>query len=441
MNIRFYNARVLIPDPTGEKGQMTVLEQANLWVQDAKILYVGKEDSPAELYAQNAMFTIHWDEEIDCEGNLLIPGFIDAHTHSPMTCFRSLADDLPLEEWLTKQIFPKEALLCEEDMYWFTKLAILEYLTSGITSIFDMYFAVDAVARACREYGYRLTMCGAVNDNCQSVCIMEELYDRYNKPGDEMVRYRLGFHAQYTTSDQMIRQIASLSQKKAAPVYMHLSETEEEVRQCRKKWHMSPVQYLDSCGIFEYGGAGFHCVTVDEQDIDIMKRKKVGVITCPASNLKLASGIAPIARLQKEKINIAIGTDGPASNNALDMFREMYLTSALSKVKTGNAAETKAAEVFRMATVNAARMLELGDLGELRAGANADVVMIDLNQPNMQPVNHMVDNLVYSGNKQNVKLTMVNGKILYYDQKFFLPEDPAEVYQKCQNIIKNRFHS
>ena len=219
------------------------------------------------------------------------------------------------------------------------------------------------------------------------------------------------------------------------PVYAHISETEKEVEECKARYGMTPPMFLDSLGMFDYGGGGFHCVHVTDQDLDVFRRHRMYVITNPGSNTKLASGIAPIADYVRHKIPVAIGTDGPASNNCLDMFREMFLTSALAKVREMDAECVGADEILYMATAGGAHAMQLEDCDRLAVGKKADIVMIDLNQPNMQPENNIVKNLVYSGSKQNVKMTMINGKVLYEDNHFEIGFDPKEIYQRANAII------
>ena len=198
---------------------------------------------------------------------------------------------------------------------------------------------------------------------------------------------------------------------------------------------MTPVEFLDSLGIFNYGGGGYHCVHMTDKDISIMKEKGLYAVTNPGSNTKLASGIAPISDYLKAGIPVAIGTDGPASNNCLDMFREIFLATGLAKLRENDASAVGAMEVLKMATVNGAHAMGLTDADKLMSGKLADIIMIDLNQPNMQPLNNIAKNLVYSGSKQNVVMTMINGQILYENGKFFVPETPEAIYQKANEII------
>lgn len=420
MNIRFYHARILPLNGSTE------ILSGELWVEGNKITYIGPEREDFSMPS--------WDREIDANGNLLMPGFKNAHTHSAMTFLRSYADDLPLQEWLNQQVFPMEAKLAAEDIYWLSKLAVMEYLTSGITANFDMYFHPEMIAKASVECGFRTVMVSGLNDFVSSVEELERDYLTYNQY-HELIRYHLGFHAEYTTSEERLKGVAALAEKYRAPVYTHNSETLREVEECRKRHGKTPTAYLDSLGIFRYGGGGYHCVHMTDGDLDIFKQRGLSVVTNPGSNVKLASGIARISDMMDRGINLAIGTDGPASNNCLDMFREMFLVTGLAKLKEEDAAAVPGEKVLRMAAQGGAKAMGLTDCDCLAEGKLADLIMIDLHQPNMQPLNHIAKNLVYSGSKQNVKLTMINGRILYEGNQFYINGEPEEIYQKANEII------
>lgn len=429
MNYRFYNAKMLTMETTD-------IIEGELWVQDDKILYVGEGGDAAAICQSLSLESILWDREIDCEGNLLMPGFKDAHTHSAMTFLRSKADDLPLSEWLYHQVFPMEAKLDGEMIYHLTKLAVLEYLTSGITTVFDMYLTPETTAKACVEMGMRcvqVNTTSAQEDFEEMLALMEERYHTLNHY-HPLHSYFIGFHAEYTCSKALLERVAEMAHKYKAPVFGHLSETKAEVEGCKERYGVTPLQLLDSMGMFDYGGGGYHCVWMDEKDLEIMQRKNLTAVTNPASNMKLASGVAPILEYLKRGINVAIGTDGPASNNCLDMFREMFLVTGLAKLREQDAAAVDALEVLKMATVNGARAMNLLDADVLAKGKQADIIMIDLNQPNMQPVNNIPKNLVYSGSKQNVKMTMIRGRILYENWQFTKAYDVEEIYRKANEI-------
>lgn len=426
MNIRFYNAKIL----TMKTAEILTGE---VWVSGERILYIGDGKDVDRVYRKLKLQSIIWDREIDCKGNLLMPGFKNAHTHSGMTLLRSYADDLPLQDWLNKQVFPVEAKLDGEMIYHLTRLAVLEYLTSGITSIFDMYLTPETIADACVDMGMRCVQVGAVNNFSQSVEMVEEMYQKLNQ-GNSLISYMIGFHAEYTCSKELLQQIAGLSHKYKAPVYTHISETASEVKECKKRYGMTPPVFLDSLGLFEFGGGGYHCVHMKDEDYEVFLRRGLSVVTNPGSNTKLASGIAPIAEYLKRDINVAIGTDGPASNNCLDMFREMFLVTGLAKLREKDASAVDAWEVLKMATVNGAKAMNLPDADVLVEDKLADMILLDLHQPNMQPVNNIPKNIVYSGSKQNVLMTMINGQILYENGSFANHIDVEEIYARANEI-------
>lgn len=423
MKIRLYNARILTMEQDRE------VFRGEIWIENDRILRVMEENTARE-FSDEKIF------ELDCQENLLMPGFKNAHTHSGMTFLRSYADDVPLHTWLNDKIFPMEAKLSPEDIYELTKLAVLEYLTSGITSVFDMYLTPDTIAQACMDTGMRCVLTSGLNNFSSSIEQVEEEYLKWNFDKAPLISYQLGFHAEYTCSKDLLLETVKLAHKYKAPVYTHLAETSSEVAGCQEKYGTTPAVFLDSIGMFDYGGGGFHCVHMNQEDMDVFRKQKLHVITNPASNLKLASGIAPIADFEKNGIPVAIGTDGPASNNCLDMFREMFLVSGLSKVRENDAASLDAMDVLKMATVNGSYAMGLYDADVLAKGKYADIIMMDLKQPNMQPIHNIPKNIVYSGSKSNVLMTMIGGKIRYYNGTFSVGESPEEIYRKCDRIVQ-----
>ena len=429
MNTRFYNAKILT---LAENHKFNIVE-GELWVKGNTICYIGDGKDVADVCKGEEVLI--WDREIDVAGNLLMPGFKDAHTHTAMTFLRSYADDLPLQDWLNQQVFPREGQLTGDDVYWLNILGIMEYLTSGITSNFDMYMFSKMGAQSSAKVGFRTVQTSGLNNFGGTPESMEEEYHFINELSD-LTSFIVGFHAEYTTSMELMEGVAKLAQKLKSPVWLHNSETKLEVAECKERWGKTPTQLTDSLGMYEYGGGGYHCVWVEEPDFEIFKKRGLTVVTNPASNMKLASGICPTKRFVDEGIAMAIGTDGPASNNCLDMFREMFLTSTLAKVREMDAECVSADEILYMATAGGAKAMQLEDCDSLAVGKKADIIMIDLKQPNMQPENNIVKNLVYSGSKQNVKMTMVNGKVLYEDNRFDIGFDPEEIYTKANAIIR-----
>lgn len=428
MNIRFFNAKIL----TMIKDQD--IFEGELWVEDSRITYVGGPMTDEDIDKQGKNFT----RNIDCEGNLLMPGFKDAHTHSGMTLMRSYADGLPLQEWLETKIFPLEAKMTDEDCALLTKLAVLEYLTSGITAIMDMYLSPEAIAKACEETGMRVVQVSGINKFGPSLEVFEDRYNNLNGK-HPLSSYMMGFHAEYTCDRELLEKLSGLAHKYKAPMFTHNSETIREVEGCKERYGMTPTVFLDSIGMFDFGGGGYHCCHMSDADIEVFKKHDMTVVTNPGSNTKLASGIAPIKRFLEEGINVAIGTDGPSSNNCLDMFREMFLVTGLAKLREKDASVVSGMDVLKMATVNGAKAMGLNDCDVLAKGKEADLIMIDLMQPNMQPINDIPNNIVYSGSKQNVKLTMIHGAILYEDGRFNIGMTPDEIYKEAAAIQRRLF--
>ena len=314
------------------------------------------------------------------------------------------------------------------DMY---RISTMEDLQA--TGFFDY---LDDGARAAKDCGFRYVFCDSINNFGGTVAQMEKDYLRFNTDEKRQISHRIGFHAEYTTSRELMEEVAALAHKYQAPVSVHCSETRKEVEECRAHSGMTPVAYMDSLGLFEYGGTLFHGVHMDEDDFRIIRERGIYVVTNPASNLKLASGIAPIKRYLEEGIPLAIGTDGPASNNCLDMFREMFLTTGLQKAVCEDPEAVPAIEVLKMATTGGAHAMGLSECDCIQAGKKADLILIDLNQPNMQPLRNLEKNLVYSGSKQNVKMTMVGGNVLYQDGEFYLDCPKEEIFEKANEIAQ-----
>ena len=416
MTVRFYNARIL----TMKDQNIT---EGELWTDNDRISYIGPSVDMSDK---------KFDREIDCKGNLLMPGLKNAHTHSAMTFSRSLADDYSLNDWLFKAIFPREAKLTPEHIYWFTKLAYAEYLSGGITACFDMYPKRIESARAAVESGFRYVSCDDAND-FGGMDLMEENYNKFNSY-DPLVSYIYGFHAEYTTNLDNLKRVSELAHKYEAPVFAHISETKAEVEGCKERYGVTPAVLFDQLGIYDFGGGGFHCVWFTDEDRDIFKKRNLWSVFNACSNLKLASGITPVYKFIEKDMNIAVGTDGAGSNNALSMFREMYLDTVLSNVETNNAAAVDPFTILKAGTTGGALCMGLNDSDVLDQGKKADIIMIDMNKPSMQPENNIVRNIIYSADNSVVKMTMIDGKILYEDGKF-TTLDLDEVYKMCSKFM------
>lgn len=419
--IRLHNARIM---PMLIPGDCSIVE-GELWTEGGRISYVGppREDMPA------------FEREIDLGGDLIIPGFKDAHTHNPMVFLRSFADGLPLHDWLFQQVFPREARLFPEAIYALTRLAVLELLSGGVTAAFDMYFYRDAYVQAVIDSGFRSILCGAVAAGDADWSVAARDFEKYNAMGP-LVGYRLGFHAEYTASEELLRYISELAHTYKAEVWTHNSETKSEYEGCIERHGMSPTRYFDQLGLFDYGGGGFHCVWFDEGDMRIFRDRGLWAVTCPASNAKLASGVAPLSEFMDMGINLAIGTDGASSNNALDMFREMYLACVLQKLRREDAAACPAGDIIYAACSGGARAMGLPDCDSLAPGKWADLAVIDLSRPSMRPILAPAQNLVYSGSKDCVRLTMVAGRILYENGEFHVGDSVEHIIAEAEKYTK-----
>lgn len=399
--------------------------EGELWTENDRISYIGPSADKGDKV---------FDREIDCKGGLLMPGLKNAHTHSAMTFSRSLADEYCLNDWLFKAIFPREAKLTAESVYWLSKLAYAEYLSGGITACFDMYFEKDANAKAAVETGFRHVFCGAAND-FGGMEELEDFYDRLNSY-DPLVSFIYGFHAEYTTCEDNLKKISELAHKYEAPVFAHISETKAEVDGCIERYGCTPAVLFDRLGIYDFGGGGFHCVWFTDEDRDIFKKRGLWSVFNACSNLKLASGITPVYKFIANDMKIAIGTDGAGSNNSLSMFREMYLDTVLSNVETGNAAAVDPFTILKSGTTGGALCMGLKDSDVLAEGKKADIILIDMNRPSMQPENNIARNIVYSADNSVVKMTMIDGKILYEDGKYSTL-DLDEVIRECNKLMKD----
>ncbi|HHT67257.1 MAG TPA: amidohydrolase [Erysipelotrichaceae bacterium] len=420
MKIQFKNAKIL----TMENSEII---DAHLVVDDKRIIYIGLNDESFGPF----------DRVIDCQKNLLMPGFKNAHAHSAMVFLRNLADDIDLEDWLNNIVFPREKHLIPSDIFHLNKIAYLEYLTSGITAIYEHYFYPEQSAKAAREFGMRTVLLGTYNPKTTSVDKLNELYRLYNDKKEDLVTYSIGFHAEYTSDEEMIARTKQALDLTHSSFFTHVSETKKEVEECLVRHQTTPLKYLISKGLYDNGGGLFHGIYLNDEEIKIAKQYNITIVSCPCSNAKLASGIAPLHRYLKEGINIALGTDGPASNNSLDMFKEMYLAATMQKLLLKTANAIPAYEILKMATVNAAKAMGLKDSDVLAVNKYADLIMIDLHAPNLKPTNDIISSLVYAGNKSNVVMTMVNGKILYEKGQFFLSESVEEIYHNAE-IAKKR---
>ena len=383
------------------------------------------------------------DTIIDGSGHLVIPGLINTHTHAPMTLFRGMADDLPLMAWLHEYIFPAEAKSVNPEMvYWCTKLAAAEMILSGTTTVADGYFLEDKVAEAFTECGIRSVAAQGVidfpapgvPDPGLNIAAAAEFIERWQGKND-LLTPAVFCHSPYTCSAETLKRAKEMARRKNTKLFVHLAETRAEVEQVRKQHGTSPVRYLKNLGLLDRDTICVHCVWLEQEEIEILARTGAKVATCPQSNMKLGSGIAPLKEMLDAGISAGLGTDGCASNNRLDMFFEMDMCAKIHKVKDLDATVLPAAKVLQMATIDGARVLGLeDDIGSLEPGKKADVALIDCRQPHLQPF-YDPGILVYAANGGDVATSIIDGKLVMLDRKI-LTFDVEEVMLKVRQLVK-----
>ncbi|MDI3279905.1 MAG: amidohydrolase [Bacillota bacterium] len=360
---------------------------------------------------------------IAAQGRLVLPGLINAHTHAAMTLLRGYAEDLPLMVWLQEKIFPAEARLTEEDIYWGTLLAQLEMIRSGTTAFADMYFGMAMVARAVEESGLRASLArGLIGISSEGERALEEavsLVRSWHGAAGGRIRCLLGPHAPYTCPPAYLKKVMAEASKLGVGLHIHLAETREECEESRKSTGKSQIENLEELGFFELPVLAAHCVHLEPGDREILARRGVAVAHNPTSNLKLGNGIAPVAELLEAGVTVALGTDGAASNNDLDLFEELRLAALLQKGRTGDPAALPAAQAVSLATRMGAQALGLaGVVGELAPGRQADLILVRADSPRLTPVHDPLAAVVYAAHGDDVELTMVAGRVLYEGGRF-----------------------
>nr|WP_277999057.1 amidohydrolase [Moorella sulfitireducens] len=386
-----------------------VIEEGVIAIDGDSLYYVGPaEGLPAGWQA---------DTIIAAGDKVALPGLVNAHTHVAMTLLRSYADDLPLKQWLEEKIWPREDRLTREDIYWGTRLALLEMIRSGTTTFADMYFQMDAVAEAVVEAGLRACLSqgliGFQDGDGGRLATGVSLVKEWQGAGEGRITTMLGPHAPYTCPPEYLTKVAGTAAGLGVGLHIHLAETKGEVAEIQERYGATPVALVNELGLFDLPVLAAHCVHLTAADISILAEKKVGVAHCPESNLKLASGVAPVAAMLAAGVNVAIGTDGAASNNNLDMVAEMRTCALLAKGISGDPTAVPARQALVMATLNGARALGLEkEIGTLEAGKKADLILLNKYRPHLMPPHNVEANLVYAANGSDVDTVIVNGKIL-----------------------------
>lgn len=403
-------------------------------VKDQKIAYIG-ETMPEEDFG----------EHYDGSSRLLMTGFVNTHSHSAMTLMRGYGENLALSDWLNKRIFPFEAKLDSEAIYNGTMLAAAEMLRFGIVSTTDMYYDIPATARAVQESGIKMNLSlGTIcfdDREVEEVPAVQELLrylPDYHNAFDGRFKLDASIHGEYTSTYKMVEGVAGIAKEKGLNMHVHLSETRAEQEACKeRRGGRTPARYFYDSGVFDVPTTAAHCVWLEGEDFELLAEKKVTAVNCPVSNLKLASGFCPAPRLLTSGVNVALGTDGVASNNNLNLMEEIKLFATLYKATTGDPTTITATQALYAATGAGALAQGRADCGALKVGNRADLIVMDLrDRPYLRPCYDMVNNLVFSGMGSDVCLTMVDGKVLYRDGVYTTIDLERTVRNAEQSIEK-----
>lgn len=420
------NALIL---PLTEPGY--IIDEGYLIIEDDRIKELGSGPAPL----------INYDMIINGKDKLVMPGYINTHTHAAMSLLRGYADDLPLMEWLEQKIWPLEAKLTEEDVYWGSMLAILEMIKGGTTTFNDMYFCMNETAQAVQDSGIRAVLArgliGTGPEADSALADSRELIARWNGAADGRIRFFLGPHAPYTCPLDYMQKVIMMAKELEVGIHIHLSETKGELEGIKQQYGKTPVELMEDLGLFSISPViAAHCVHLTSGDIDILHKHGVGVAHNPESNMKLASGIAPVPEMLAKGIPVSLGTDGASSNNNLDMVQEMRTCSLLHKVNKMEPTVLPAYQALEMATVNGARALGWdNEIGTLKPGYKADLIMVDLNAAHMRPMHDIVANLVYASSAADVDTVIINGKVVMENRRI-QTFDEKEVIKNADTIAK-----
>jgi 5-methylthioadenosine/S-adenosylhomocysteine deaminase len=412
-----------------------IIEKGYVVINGSLIQAVGAGEPPAGDY----------EKVIEGTNYMVMPGFINTHTHAGMTLLRSYADDLPLMEWLETKIWPMEDRLTGDDMYWGTMLAITEMIKSGTTTFTDMYFYMDRVAQAVQESGIRAVlsrgMVGVGPENQLAIDQSRQFIRDWQGGAQGRITVMLGPHAPYTCPPDYLKQVVALAEETGAGINIHVAETLDEINTIDRDYGMSPVALLEKTGVFEVPVIAAHCVHVSEADIAILKKYGVGVAHNPESNMKLASGIAPVPRMLEAGLAVGLGTDGASSNNDLDMIQETRTCAFLHKVNSMDPTVLPAEQALSLATTLGAQVLHLEkEIGCLAPGYKADMILINLDQPHMTPRYDLMANLVYAGKASDVDTVIIDGCIIMENRQL-QTIDEQKVLRQCRDIAQRLVQS
>lgn len=378
------------------------------------------------------------DEIIDGKGLLAMPGLVNTHTHVGMSIFRGYQDERKLMDWLQNAIFPKEDKLSAEDIYWASKLSIIEMIKSGTTTFNDMYFETHKTLQAVEETGIRAQLSWSVTDDSIRNKYEETIkYHNKYKTEDSRIKIAVAPHAPYTCNPNTIKSSLELAKKLNISLHIHLAETKDELKTIKERYNKTPTEYLNDLGVFEVPVILAHGIYLSNTDIEILKNIKGGISHNPISNCKLASGICDVVKLRKSGINVGLGTDGQGSTTTLDMFEEMRVAAYLQKVKNEDPTCIKAYDILKMSTIEGARVLGLDkEIGTIEEGKKADIILINLEKTHLEPSYDICTNLVYSANGQDVDTVIIDGKIVMRNRELINIEED-KIIQNTRKIAKN----
>src|SRR6266404_4641906 len=421
-------------------GQRRIVEDGAVVVKGDAILALGPRAEIESKYAA--------PQTINAKGKLVLPGFINGHTHVPMTLFRALHDDVTLDEWLRKYIFPAEAKnVTEEFVRWGTRLAAAEQIRGGVTTFADMYYFEDAIAEETKAAGMRGVLGETVLDfpapDNKSNSAMLEYTEKFLKrwQGDALIHAAVAPHSIYTCSQKTLQDAAALARKYGAPILIHVAEMKKELDDSRAKNGTTPVQYLDKLGILGPDIVAAHCIFVDQADRKILAQRQVGCVHNPSSNMMLASGVAPVIEERAAGIAVGLGTDSPAgSNNDLNLMEEMDLAAKLQKITKIDPRALGAKAVVEMATIEGARALHMEkEIGSLEAGKKADIILLGLDAPNAVPMYDVYTQLAYALKGSDIEMVIIGGRVVMRDKKLLTVDEPAAI-AKARDF-KNRIEA
>lgn len=391
-----------------------VQKNAFIGIKDGKIAYIGTE-KPQEDFG----------EVYNGKHGLMMSGFVNAHSHAPMTLLRGYGENLPLDRWLNEKIFPFEDKLTDSAIVASTTLACAEMIRFGTVSFSDMYFFSQTMAKSILDSGIKCNLSRGLTvfsdqdyEQLEAYKDNMDLLKNYQNAGNGRLKIDLCIHGEYTTTPKVVEAIAKHAKSENVNVHIHLSETKKEHEECKQRHGKTPAKYFADLGLFDQPTTAAHCVWVEDEDIELFKKYGVTVACNPVSNMKLASGFAPIPKMLEKGINIALGTDGCASNNNLNIMQDLYLFALLYKGVTGDPTIVTPKQALSAATLNGFKSQGRMDSGKIAVGQKADIIVINTDVPNMYPATDIACNLVYAAQGSDIKLTMVDGKVLYKDGEY-----------------------